>query len=512
MRTKKASINIITNMITYIVMLLPMFIVRKIFLNTLGDDFLGLISLYTNIINFLSIMELGIGSAIIFSLYKPYAEGDKVKIKAYIQYYKKFYNTVGIAILAIGLLLVPFLQLLIKNSVELNTARIVFVLFLINTFITYLFSHKLAILTVAQENYKISIASCISKVLISIIQIIMLKVYPSIYFYIVIEILIQLTYYILINIYISKKNEWMTTTNGHISRREKAVLTRNIKALLLHKVGGFIVSGTDNILISIFINLKSVALYNNYYLIVKAVQSLIVSLFNGLTASIGNLLVENDKKKIYITHNRIFFMNFWIVSFITISLGNTINQFIALWLGQKYVLDAFTVCIILANFYFFSMRQSIEQFKDGSGNYYQDRFSPLFESAINLISSLILIRIFGLPGVFLGTLISNLSVVFWIKPKIVYKYVFDKKLSLYFIMYFKYLFIALGTFIITCFFTQQVKSEISIGAFILNCLINIVVVNLIYCIVFFRAEEFKYFKDYIFKMVSKLIKKNVEVY
>lgn len=508
MRSKKATINATVNMITYILVLLPMFIVRKVFLDTLGKEILGLVSLYTNIINFLSIMELGIGSAIVFSLYKPYAEGNKEKVKGYIEYYKNFYRKIGLAIFGIGIVIIPFLNTLIKNEVNINEARIAFLLFLINTVITYFFSYKFALLTVAQENYKLSIGNAISKIIISIMQIIALYIIPNIYVYLVLQIIIQLIYFSIINKYIDNKNSWFNKVNGKLDNGEIIKLTQNIKALFLHKIGGFLVLGTDNIVISYFINLTSVALYNNYNMIIYAIQTIVTNLFVGLTASIGNLLVENDKEKAYKIHNNLFFFNFWLVSFIVISLFNTIDQFIALWVGKEFILDKFTVIVLLINFYFYCMRQSVEQFKDGSGNYHQDRFAPIAESIINLISSIILVKIYGLPGVFLGTLISNICVVFWTKPKIVYKYVFNKKLSCYFKMYFKYLFIGLIALVISFIFTEPIKYNVGLVSFLLNCIINIIVINLFYLIVFFRTNEFNYFKDIILEFIKKLIYKS----
>lgn len=505
MRSKKATINAIANIVTYVLVLLPTFIVRKVFLDILGKELLGLVSLYTNIINFLSIMELGIGAAIVFSLYKPYAEGNKEKIKGYIEYYKKFYRKIGLCIFVIGITIIPFLNILVKNEVNIKDARIIFVLFLINTVITYFFSHKLALLTVAQENYKISIGNAISKITISILQIIALYFIPNIYIYLILQIIIQLIYLIIINKYIDKKNTWFNKVYGKLEDNEVAKLTKNIKALFLHKIGGFLVLGTDNILISYFINLKIVALYNNYNMIIYAIQTIITNLFTGLTASIGNLLIEDDKEKAYKIHNNLFFFNFWLVSFIVISLFNTIDQFIALWVGYEFILDKFTVTILLINFYFYCMRQSLEQFKDSSGNYHQDRFAPIAEAVINLAASIFLIKIYGLPGVFLGTFVSNICVVFWTKPKVVYKYVFKEKLSSYFKMYFKYLFIGLIALGISFIFTKQIRYKEGIGNFLLNCIINVIVINGFYLIIFFRTKEFNYFKNMILGFYNKLI-------
>ena len=196
------------------------------------------------------------------------------------------------------------------------------------------------------------------------------------------------------------------------------------------------------------------------------------------------------------------------MSFVTISLFNTIKQFIVLWLGYSEVLDQVTVSIILINFYFTLMRPCIDIFKEGGGLYYQDRFAPMFEAVINLVTSVILVNVIGLPGVFLGTLISNFTVLFWVKPRIVYKYIFNRSIKDYFIIYFKYVLLALIPLIATNLLTFNLKNMNSIGAFILNCLINIVVINVIYLIIFRKSEEFKYYKLLIYKVLNKRFKIN----
>ncbi len=503
MRTKKAAINGLVGILTYLISFLPTMIVRKIFLVQLGDELLGLSSLYTNIISYLSIIEMGIGSAIIFSLYKPFAEGDRVKVKGYIDYYAKFYKMVGKIMLILGIIILPFLHIFINDNIDMTKAIIYFILFLINTVISYFFSYKLCIFSVAQEGYIVSISTAISKVIMAILQVIILKLYSSFFLYIIAQIVVNLLYYVVLNRYIDKKYTWIKHTNGKIEKVEKDSLIKNVKALFMHKIGYVVVFSTDNLIISSFINLSSVAKYNGYSMIISAIQGVINTATSAITPSIGNLLVDDDKEKSFSIHKKLFFMNFWIVSFVTISLYNTISQFINLWMGKNQVLDIFTVNIILINLYFQLMRSSVEQFKEGSGNYYQDRYASFIEAFINLVLSIILVREIGISGVFIGTLISNISVVFWVKPMITYKYVFNKPLRNYFYMYFKYMLIAIIPLLITHFLTRDVKQSLILKDFIFNCIINILVINLFYLIIFWKNKEFIYFKNLIIGKFKK---------
>ncbi|MBE6055095.1 MAG: O-unit flippase [Clostridium sartagoforme] len=503
MRTKKASINIVVNILTYIIALIPSFIIRKVFLDNLGSELLGLSSLFNNIIGLLSLVELGIGTAIVFSLYKPFAENDRAKVKGYLDYYHKFYTGVAGIVFVLGIIIIPFLRFFTKGEVDLRETSIYFLLYLVNTVISYLFSYKLCLLNVAQEGYKVSLATAISKVIISILQIVFMKMYPSFYIYLIIQIVIQLIYFIVLNKYIDIKNPWLKTTKGIIKLEEKNSLKKNIKALFLHKIGSFIVFSTDNLLISAFINLTTVTIYNSYNMIIGAMQNLLNSGLSGITASIGNLLVEKDEKSAFEVHKKLFLLSFWVVSMIVITLSNTLHQFIAIWMGQDQLIDNLTLIIILINLYFSLMRSVVEKFQEGSGNYYQDRYASLIESAINLVASLILVKIMGLPGIFLGTLLSNILVVFWVKPVVVYKYVFKENVKFYFITYFKYICILLIPLFVCNLVTSKIQTNYNIISFLFNGLLNIVVINLIYLLIFRKNKEFLFFKNTIMKILLK---------
>ena len=271
----------------------------------------------------------------------------------------------------------------------------------------------------------------------------------------------------------------------------------------MHKIGGLVVNSTDNILISKFVGLGELANYANYNTVISALQRVVSMGLNGITASVGNMLVDQNKEKSYDVHKKVFFLSFWVVSFIVISLYNTLNQFVGLWVGNEYLLDNFTFIIILINLYFMAMRGSVEQFQNGSGNFYQDRYAPLIEGIINLTLSIFLVGKIGLVGVFIGTLISNFTVIFWTKPYVVYKYVFKKPLVEYFKMYFKYLLIGLIPLGITNWITSQIRYNVSVGSFIINCIINIVLINGIYILIFFRTKEFKYYKKLFISIMKK---------
>ncbi|MEE0881076.1 MAG: hypothetical protein UIL36_05670, partial [Turicibacter sp.] len=358
--------------------------------------------------------------------------------------------------------------------------------------------------------YKVTLSTTISKFVISIIQIFFLYYYQNYYLYLITEIVINAIYYVAINYYINKKYDWLSQTKGFIERSEEKKLIKNIKAMFMHKIGSLVINSTDSLVIANFVSLVSVGKFKSYRMVIAAVETITWKGMNGVVASIGNLIAEENEDNIYQVHQRLFFLNFWVVSFIVISLFNTLDQFIVLWLGKEQLLDSLTVIIILLNCYFSLMRSSVESFKEGAGVYYEDRYAPLAESIINLVSSIILVKLIGLPGVFLGTMISNLSVVFWVKPMVVYQHVFKKPVIQYFKTYFKYGLIGIIPLILTIYLTAPFKSSHTISAFSLNIFINVIVINGVYLIIFWKNKEFDYFKRILIKIGSSLHRKLIK--
>lgn len=504
MRSKKTIINSSINVFSLLLNFIPNLIVRKVFLEKLGSETLGLVSLYSNILGWLSIVEMGVGSVIVFSLYKPFYNRDYSKVNAYIDFYKSFYRTVGILILILSIVISPFVKNFIREELDSSFISLGFILFAFNTFITYMFSHRLCILNVAQESYKITLATSLSRLIILIIQYIGLNIYPNFYLYISIQIIINYIYYIIINEYIYKRYSYIFELEGNLEELEKNSLMKNMKSFFMHKIGSLITFNTDNIIISRYLGLSILTKYTNYQIIISVTQNFFSAIMGGATASVGNLISEGNNQIIYNVFKNMMFLNSWLGSFIVISLYNTLDQFIILWLGKENTIDSTILILILFNTYFICMRQSVETFKSASGIFYQDRYAPICEALINLFVSLYLVNKIGLSGVFLGTLCSNLLVVFWIKPYILYKYLFKKNIIEYFYMYFKYMIIGFIPLFITNFITSSFKYNYSFNSFIINCIINIIVVNIVYIIIFYKSDEFKYFKSIFISIIRKI--------
>lgn len=262
--------------------------------------------------------------------------------------------------------------------------------------------------------------------------------------------------------------------------------------MLMHKIGGIIVSSTDNIILSTFVNLSAVGLYSNYYLIISALNTIFGQLFNSLTASVGNLFATESKEKCYFIFKNIFFLNFVVYSISSICLVNLFNPFIELWIGKKYFLSQNIVLILVVNFYIAGMRKSVLTFKEAAGLFYNDRWKSVVEAIVNLIFSLILVKKMGIFGVFLGTFISSITVCNWVEPYVLFKYGFKLKLSKYFKKYFQYSLFTVIVGGITYFLCSSIKFNLFFS-FVIKTVTCLVVPNIFFYCFYHKSEEFQYF-------------------
>lgn len=502
MRTKKSIINIGAGVVGQIIATIVSFVNRTIFIHILGSSYLGVNGLFTNILSILSLAELGVGSAIIYNMYKPLAEKDEYKITALMNFYEKAYIIIGVVIGIIGILLVPFLDLIVYDKPDISNLTIIYLLFLLDSVVSYFFAYKRSILTADQKNYINIMNQQIFNIIKVIFQISILVITKSFLLYLIIQIICTF----ISNLSISKKVNKMypylkINKKSKLDKESKRGIFKNISALMCQKIGSVIVGGTDNILISSFVGVYWVGLYSNYLMIINMVNSFLSQIINALTASIGNLNATEEKEKSKEIFDIIFFCNNWIYSFCTICLLILINPFIKVWIGSKFIMEMKIVFIIILNFFIKGMRQTTIMYSNTLGLFWQERYKSLIEATINLIVSIVLLKKYGIMGVFLGTLISTITTCFWFEPYIVYKYGFKSTVFDYFK---KYLFYLIGTVIatfITCYTCKFIVVENFIGI-IYRGLICLCMPNIIFVLFYCRTKEF----NYLFNMVIRRLK------
>lgn len=432
--------NIFFGVVGQIAIIVFQFACRTVFIKTLATEYLGVNGLFTNILSVLSLAELGFGTAMNYSMYKPVAENDIEKIIKYVNLYKIFYRIAAAVIVCIGLCLIPFLDVLIADQPNIDNLTIIYILYLFNTVFSYLMIYKKAVIQANQKEYVCTIYTKAVAVIQNIVQMIALVVTHNFILYLGIQVFCS----VLTNFLISKKAERMYPylagkLAGLPEKDELKQIGKNTLAMSMHRVGGVVVNGTDNLIISAFVGLTQVGLYSNYTLITSNLNTFLSIIFNSLTASIGNLGAKEKETKIYDTFRMLDFAGFWLISFCSTCLIVLFNPFFSLWVGNSYVFDMTIVISIVLVFYFNGTRKVTLLFRDAMGIFWYDRYKPIFEAIINLVVSIVLVKSMGIVGVFIGTIVSTLTTSLWVEPYVLYKWGFKKsvlphmaKLAVYF--------------------------------------------------------------------------------
>ena len=507
MRLEKSVKNISFSFITNIIKLIILFFIRRIFLFRLGEEYLGLNGLLLNLISMFSLIELGIGSAIGYSLYKPLAEENFKNIASKMNFFKSTYRKISLVILIVGIGVYPFIQnIFSKNqNIELNTIRLAYFLFIVDTAISYLFSYKKIILEADQKTYRINIINIIFFLLTSLLQCIVLIKYNNFIFYIVVKIIFNFINNFTCSSIVDKEYKYLKKYNKlKINKEEKKNILINTKALMLHKIGDICINSTDNIIIAKYVNISAVGLFSNYMMIILAFQGIIAQIFSSLTSIIGNLIVKEDKNKAYEIFKVLNFIGFLIFGLMTVVFYNSIQIFIEVWLGKDYIIDGTFLVIISLNMYITGMRIVTSTVKSAAGYYIQDKYSPLFQSILNLFFSIYLVKKYGLVGVISGTLISSLIPTLY-RPYVLYKYLFEKKFFFYFQDYFKYLL----NVILLIFISKKIIDNLEIKNILFNLGGRIIISSIIFLtltlLLNFKTKEFKYIKENIIKKLGEKI-------
>ena len=504
MRTKYSILNATTSFISNIVSFLFIFISQTLLIKILGIEYTGINGLFNNVLTLLNLFELGLGSSITYSLYKYVKKNDKDTIKSIMCFYKIAYRWIALIVLVIGLLLIPFLNYIVKVSVDINIYY-VYILFLINTVLTYIITYKRNLLIANQREYIISIADIIYAVVLNVIQILILIFTKNYYLYLGIKIVCVILENIVINTIINKKYPYICSKNiKKLSIKIKKNITDRVKALVVHKTSAVITNGTDNILISIFFGIKTVGLYTSYNYIISALVKLFSNALGSITPSVGNLIVENNKNNNYIAFKKVSFLNYFIAIVTSTCLLILAEPFIKLWLGKEYLLSNIVLIVLVINYFQTMMRSSYISFKDGAGIWIEDRFIPVLQSVINLASSIIFLKIFGLVGVFMGTILSSFVLWFYSYPKYVYKNLLDRSYKEYVFKFISKILVFVFIEVGVVFITKYIVVNNLILELAIKLIISLVVSLLVLIILYRKSDEYKYYKNLIKSKIKKV--------
>lgn len=506
-RTKNSIINSSVAITTQVLTILMDFIIKTIFIQILGKEYLGLNGLFTNIITLLSLADLGIGMSVPYSLYKPLAKNDQIKIKKLMNFYRKIYNMIGIIVLIIGLSLTPILPFLIKEMPNIPNISIIYILFATHSALSYFFVYKRFLIESDQKGYIISKITFISSLLLNITRLIILITTKNY----ILFLLQSIIFVIIQNFWISHKANQLypyisKKTNDKLDKQEMKEINKNISALFIYKIGAVVNNGTDNIIISKYIGIIAVGIYSNYLLIINSLNNIILQIFSAITSSVGNLVATNNNKRNEEIFNNLTLFNYWIFSIGSICLAVLINPFIKLWIGQEYLLDFWSVLLIALNFYIGGMQETVNSFRTAYGLFWEVKMRPIIMVILNLVISFILVKPLGITGILIGTLISKLLTIVWLDPYILYKDGFQMKVTNYYFKYCTYLFLFLLLGSVSIYIFQSIHIQ-NFFIWTIYAIITIILYTLIFIILFHKTPEFKYLYNQIQSLIKKVIRK-----
>lgn len=514
MRTKKSIYNALSVAISYVLRIILAFATKTVLINTLGDEYNGIDGLFTSIISMLSIAELGIGMAINYNLYKPIKENDTRTVQSIIAFYKKCYIVIACIVTLAGIIIMPFVPSLIGEVSITDNVYLIYSVFLLDSVSTYLLSYKQSIFVANQQNYVINFAAMIKTVAVQASKILILVLTQNFLLYVLISVIFNcLLNFGLFN-YANIKYPFLKEKDvPKLDNKIVDDIKTKVKGLIFHKIGGYVVLGTDNILISKFCGVISVGFYSNYYLIINHLQQLIGQMIDAVVPSVGNLLVEKNYKKNTEIYNKIHFLVFNLFMVFSVCYFAVVQDFIALWIGQERLLNLFTVYCMSLNFFIYGMRKPMAVFENAAGIFYENRFVPIFESVTNIVASIILVNIIGLPGIIIGTTISSMWIFFYDYPKYVWKKVFnDVSIKKYYFGILKSLIIWHLCLAITLIIVNLIdfcNIKYLIVKFILKGVIAVFVTALYAFVLGRKSSEFRYYKELVKGKILKQQEKNI---
>lgn len=450
-RTTNTIFNFTSSIGGQLITIVMKFVVRTVFINTLGRQYLGIGGLFSNILSMLSLVDLGVGSAILYKLYEPIAKDDHKRIASLMRFYKTIFRIIGLVVLAIGLCMIPFLPYLAKDYDKLSglniNATFIFILYLLESVSSYLFfAYKSAIIKANQKEYLVTVVGYFFTIGAGILQMILLVLFHNFELYVTVTILKVIGHNVVCAIIADRQYPYINDKSAEkISKEEFRDILKDCGSLFLYKMNSVVVKATDNLVLSVFMGLEIVGVYSNYYIFYTTIRTLFGKIFNSVSHSLGNLHTTHDSK-----HEYSIFESVMLVSAI---LGGTAFAGIAVvgdecvqtWIGNDWLLPQPFAILMGLELYTAAFKMALSKYRTTMGLFQQAKFRPLAGMLINLGVSIALVNVWGICGVLVGTIASDWLTFMWFDPLIIHKHGFGEGYSV-----FKYYFKFLRNFVIAC--------------------------------------------------------------
>lgn len=424
-RVKKTTYNVVMGFMNQFITLILSFVSRSVFIHTLGEEYLGLNSVFADVLNLLSLADLGFGTAMAYSFYQPLADGNKEHLSGLICFYKRLYAVIAIVVSCVGVALIPFLDFIVNTERDIPHLEIYYVLALAGVVSSYLFVYKTTILTADQRGYEISKVTIWTNIVKSLLQIICLYITHNYILYLIINVATQF----INNALASKKAEKLypyINDKVELDKAEHKSIWNNMKSVFVYKLSGTLFNATDNLLISVIIGTAMVGLYSNYLMVSQKLLLIMQIIFSAVTAGIGNVVAKENEKKRYEVFEASQSVSFIFCGIITSVFCVMANDLVTVWLGEAYKITFDTVCAITLNTYLACVLQPLWSYRDATGLYLKTKYIMLAGALLNIVLSIILGKAIGLSGIIFASALARLCTYFWYEPKLLFKEYFGR--------------------------------------------------------------------------------------
>lgn len=426
MDKRKSILNISVSIGFKLVLTVLVILVRRLLIRACGNEVNGLNSLYLSLIGFLAVAELGVGSAITFCMYRPIVEGDHNKVSALYHLFRRLYLLIGGIILVAGLVMTPFIHYFARDYAQLDVdLRLTFLLTLISVVATYLFGAKAALFNAYKNNYISTAINSGGQVLQYALQIVTLAVTGSFAWYLVCRTVAAGIQWIATEWISRRKYSHILSNKQKIDRETRQELTKNIKAMFMHKIGSLLVFAVDSVVISAFVGVAALGTYSNYTTIQSGMDGVISLVFSSLISIFGHLYVRENKRVTKAYFEGFCLLNYALGTLFYLGFYAIIDNLVAMLFGIELIVSKTVVAVITVNGFVQFMRRNALAFREATGTFYHDRWKPLIEGALNLILSILFVNWLGITGVIVATIITNLLICHVVEPYVLYKYAFD---------------------------------------------------------------------------------------
>lgn len=484
------------------------FVNRTVFVYVLGAEYLGVNSLFTDILTVLSFAELGIGNAMAFSLYKPLAGDDRDKIKSLMKLYARSYKIIGIVIALLGICVIPFLKYIVGDvSYISENLTVLYLLFILNSVLSYFFVYKKSLIIADQKNYIVDVYQQVFYA----IQVVAQSVFLVITRQFIVYLLIMIGITFINNVFVARKADRMypcllEQNVKQLEKKEIHDIVTNIKALVVYKIGGIILESSDSILISLLVNVATVGFYSNYKMVINVFHTIGNQIMSSIIASVGNLNASDNVEKKEKVFYELLYVNGWFFGFSAMGLCFFITPLINLWFGSSYVIGFDFVIAACAYFYISSMHFPCYTYRTTAGLFVYGKYVPIISAVCNILLDILMGMKWGLAGILWASTVSRTITYEIIDPFLIYRRIFYKPVAKYFLVY-----VCIAVFtLLDGFISYKVANFITLGeisGFIVKVAAFSFVYNGIFLVITFKSKP----AQSIYKRIKMVLSRSKDI-